>query len=999
VSIYTTAIAVSIRNITLFLIVSLIMVALIYNNSCFSSFNIHYQTALAIPNLQANNNTNISSSASDDISTDVVPTVNHPPVANAGINQTVNENTTVTLNGIASDPNNDKLTYSWTQIAGPAIILNNSNTTNPSFTTPSISSDTAIKLSLTAKDDKGAPSSPALVTVTVKAVNQPPLANAGPDQMVNPGHVISLDGTKSNDPDNDPLIYSWLQFEGPIVKLNGADSSMATLTAPSANNISADTDLIFKLTVTDSKNATSTDNVKITVKYIPLPNNRPVANAGVDQTVNVGDTISLDGTASEDQDGNITSYSWKQTAGPSIILNNANTAKPSFTAPGVSSDTQFKFSLTVKDDKGDSSIPHDTTITVKYINQPPIASTTTTDQTVNAGDIVSLDASNTKDPDRSDSLTYSWKQTAGPSVEINDANAPIATFTAPSNLLSDVVLRFQLTVSDSKNATDTAEVNVNVKHIPPPNNAPVAKAGKDITIKEGAFVYLDASNSQDPDGDTLGYSWRQIGGQAVTLNNANTVKATFTAPSGITSDIILEFELIVKDNKSASSTDSVKVTVKHSPPLNKAPVANAGPDQTVNAGNKVTLDGSASTDPDGDPLTYSWEQTGRVQVTLDNANVADPSFTAPTVSSSDIQLKFSLTVKDDTGAISNPAKVTIIVKPVLNPTPETTITPSQIVDYNIKGTALYNQGTYDEAITYFDKVLAIDPNNILALYNKALALKKLGTYDEAITYFDKVVAIDPNNINASIGKGNTLYSLGRYDEAIESYDEALSINPNDDLAKENRDLALKELGNDNEIPPSQNDTSDLQDTDALNKKGEDLHRLGRYQEAIEYYDRALEIEPNDALVWYNKGTTLGSLEKYDESIENFDRALAIDPNYVSALYNKGIALLHLGRYEEALEYHDRALAIDPNHVKALISNGLALRNLERYNEAIEYYDKALAIDPNNVNALGGKGLALLSLERYNEAIEYFDKALAIDPNDDVARNNKADALEKLEEDT
>ncbi len=78
---------------------------------------------------------------------------------------------------------------------------------------------------------------------------------------------------------------------------------IATFTAPS-NNISADTTLTFKLTVTDNKNATGVDDVKVTDKYVPPPNQPPVANAGLDQTVNAGDSVTLDGTKSKDPDGN-----------------------------------------------------------------------------------------------------------------------------------------------------------------------------------------------------------------------------------------------------------------------------------------------------------------------------------------------------------------------------------------------------------------------------------------------------------------------------------------------------------------------------------------------------------------------------------------------------------------------------------------------------------------------------------------------------------------------
>ena len=267
--------------------------------------------------------------------TSLIPAItNHPPVANAGINQTVNENTTVMLNGIASDPEDptNTLSYSWLQIAGPEVTLSNYNTTNPSFISPKVSEDTTLKFSLTAKDNKGTASIPAIVTITVKDVNQPPLADAGPDQIVNPGNVISLDAIKSKDPDNDPLTYLWVQTQGPSVKLNDADMSIATFTAPfTNNNITTDTDIIFKLKVTDRKQVMRTDDVKVTVKYIPPPNKPPIANAGPDQTVNAGDIVTLQGTGSKDTDGNITSYSWKQTAGQAVKLNGVDTITPSFT--------------------------------------------------------------------------------------------------------------------------------------------------------------------------------------------------------------------------------------------------------------------------------------------------------------------------------------------------------------------------------------------------------------------------------------------------------------------------------------------------------------------------------------------------------------------------------------------------------------------------------------------------------------------------------------------
>jgi len=107
------------------------------------------------------------------------------------------------------------------------------------------------------------------------------------------------------------------------------------------------------------------------------------------------------------------------------------------------------------------------------------------------------------------------------------------------------------------------------------------------------------------------------------------------------------------------------------------------------------------------------------------------------------------------------------------------------------------------------------------------------------------------------------------------------------------------------------------------KKGDALDDRGRYKEAIECYDRALEIDPQFNKTWNNKGIALDDLGRYEEAIECYDRALEIDPQYKWAWNNKGLALDHLVSYEEAIKYYDRALAIDPNFNTARQNRKLA----------------------------------------------------------------------------
>jgi tetratricopeptide (TPR) repeat protein len=228
---------------------------------------------------------------------------------------------------------------------------------------------------------------------------------------------------------------------------------------------------------------------------------------------------------------------------------------------------------------------------------------------------------------------------------------------------------------------------------------------------------------------------------------------------------------------------------------------------------------------------------------------------------------------------------------------------------NMKGKALDELGKYEEAIEYYDKVLALDPNNKFALNNKGADLYDLGSYEEAIKYFLKRLAIDPNNKHVLYNTGTALDELGRYVEAIEYYDRALAIDPN----------FLK----------------------ALINKGLSLKKLGIYEEAIKYYDRALAIDPNNKFALQNRANALTASGKYQEAIQRYGEALAINPNDIDTLNNIGAAFAESGGYLEAIKYYDRALAIDPNNSIALNNKAAALIELGMYEEAKEFYNKIL----------------------------------------------------------
>lgn len=563
-----------------------------------------------------------------------IVTVNHvnvAPNADAGPNQNVDEGTLVTLNGSgSSDPDDGIASYLWTQTAGTTVSLSNSSSATPAFTAPSTPGSLTFSLKVT---DVGGLYSTDTCVITVNHVNMAPTADAGPDQTVNEGDLVNLNGGNSSDPDDGIASYLWTQTTGTTVSLSNPSSATPAFTAPSSSGA-----LTFTLTVTDVGGLHNSDTCLINVTSGNLP---PTANAGVDQTVDEGAVVTLNGSNSTDPDDGIISYLWTQTDGKSVTLSDPTAVNPTFTADTAGA---FTFNLQVTDAGGLQA--NDTCIINVAAGNLPPAADAGVDQTVDKGTMVTLDGSNSTDPDDG-IVSYLWTQTAGGTVTLSDPTAVNPTFTAPA----DGPLNFKLTVTDAGGllANDTCIVNITI----PANTAPVADAGTDQTVDEGEMVVLDGSGSTDPDGDSISYMWTQTAGASVTLSDPTAASPDFTAPQ----EGALTFRLTVTDEGTLQSSDVCTVNVVH---VNQPPVADAGASQSVSEGMTVTLDASASTDPDDGVDTFLWNQTGGPSVTLSDPTDYITTFVAPPVNSADVILTFELTVTDIGGLMSTSSvKITV----------------------------------------------------------------------------------------------------------------------------------------------------------------------------------------------------------------------------------------------------------------------------------------------------------------------------------------------------
>lgn len=277
---------------------------------------------------------------------------NISPTANAGADQSVDEQTDVTLTGTASDSDGTVASTTWTQVSGTSVTINSATSTTATFTAPPIAMGSEILVfRLTVKDDKGASSSDD-ISITNNTTNAPPVADAGADFAADEQTTVTLTGSAS-DSDGSVVTANWSQVSGTTVTLTILPSvtipSPVSFTAPS---LSAPENLVFSLTVTDDRGVTNTDNITVTINPVAGLNTAPVANAGPDQSVVGASKVNLDGTGSTDPDGSIASYSWQQTVGTAVSLTGPNTALPGFDAPAVAANEILTFQLTVTDNEG-----------------------------------------------------------------------------------------------------------------------------------------------------------------------------------------------------------------------------------------------------------------------------------------------------------------------------------------------------------------------------------------------------------------------------------------------------------------------------------------------------------------------------------------------------------------------------------------------------------------------------------------------------------------------
>ncbi len=612
-----------------------------------------------------------------------------------------------------NDPRERPLRYRWSLIDGPTDVVfrdQDAQETVVVLTKPGDYTLACVAIEDVPEEDGPLTSPPDEVILSVR--NLPPIADPGFTSFGKTKQRITLDGRRSIDPNGEKLRYRWEQTRGATVRISGMSNSITSF-YPTETDI-----YCFQLTVQDRGGLESEPAEVCVVVDEPgdpelcqedrdcrqevcvkregeeyghcdpptEPNANPVAWAGQDQLVQVGDTVELQGGRSFDRDSGqvfLEEYVWAQTCGPEEVqLDGQGTRAPTFVprVPG-----RYCFQLVVRDADGHQSLPDEVQIVVETADNGAPWADAGPGQVVMVGQEAVLDGTASRDPDW-DELNYHWVQVRGPRVTLDDPSSPVVRF-CPS---IPAIYQFVLTVDDGEIEGMPDEVWVTVEH--PCNRAPVAKAGRNFVIYTDDGdpdtlddrAVLDGRQTFDPDAPDflvdhqkyLRFQWVQIDGLPVDLQLPFTRRPWFRTPRWG----IYTFRLFVLDSwpeedpnqegfhqapdcwmPTWSLPSDVTVVVNDRPGAatgNSVPVADAGPDTDCLLGEECYLNGTRSHDPDGDELEFHWVQTGGSRLELADADKDRPHFHADELG----EWSFRLTVND--GFIESlPDDVLVRVRP------------------------------------------------------------------------------------------------------------------------------------------------------------------------------------------------------------------------------------------------------------------------------------------------------------------------------------------------
>jgi protein O-mannosyl-transferase len=314
------------------------------------------------------------------------------------------------------------------------------------------------------------------------------------------------------------------------------------------------------------------------------------------------------------------------------------------------------------------------------------------------------------------------------------------------------------------------------------------------------------------------------------------------------------------------------------------------------------------------------------------------------------------------------------------------VTTDNYLAYSTLGTRYAHNGDFERARSYIEKVMKVNVREIDVLYNVAKCLDMMRRTDEAIEYYNRILAITPGETDTYIALAEMESKRGNFERAMDLYRDGLKYHPeNGDLHGRFGSLLLQTGLVDEAIKELETAVKFKADSAIYGNLGLAMLTKGDADKATQYFNRAIKIDPANAEAHYNLGNTFLAQDLPAKAVGEYEMAIKARPNYAKAYGNLGVAFAQMGQADWAIDGFRRAIELDPNNIEAHFNLAMALPGKGPTDEAVEHLRKVVELAPQNTTARCRLAEVLVIQGKLDEAKFEYEQVLKIDPADEDAK--------------
>jgi tetratricopeptide (TPR) repeat protein len=306
--------------------------------------------------------------------------------------------------------------------------------------------------------------------------------------------------------------------------------------------------------------------------------------------------------------------------------------------------------------------------------------------------------------------------------------------------------------------------------------------------------------------------------------------------------------------------------------------------------------------------------------------------------------------------------------------------------------AYYKLKDFSKAQAFYQKAVGIDPKSIKAYEGLGRVAQEQEAWDLSVGYYQKIIALKPRWPQAYLGLGEDYRAMGKTKEAVEMYSRLLELFPDDEGTYIK---VIEAYGRAIEADPNEKLYKEkreevLADFEELSKRkkysavdyfnlGFLYEQVGGKEEAIRFYTRAVQMQPDYKQALVNLATLYQDAGNYKMALGLYERLLHFHPKFVAGYLNMGMIFNALGDQSRARQFYLKVIKLDPGNGSAYFDLGYLSESQGELQEAINYYEKAIDTNPKNAEAYYNLGNVYATLKQNGEAIALYLKTVGLNP--------------------